>query len=78
MNIKTWALVVVSLIATQGVVVCLITRANKDIFDNRPASHYAQAVAELARKRPVAGMTIRICYGLCLIEVIGLAIAKWA
>lgn len=77
MSIKTWSLVVVLLIAIQGAVIYLITRANKDIFENRPASHYAQAMAELVRKRPVAGMTIRICYGLCLIEVIGLAIAKW-
>jgi hypothetical protein len=78
MNIQTWSLIVVTLIALQMTVVYVITRANQDVFGNRAASHYAQAIAELAKKRPLAGAVIRICYGLCLIEVLGLAIAKYA
>jgi hypothetical protein len=77
MDLKTWALVAVALIAVQMAIVYVITRANSDVFGDRPASAYAQSVAELAKKRPVAGATIRICYGLCLIEVVGLALAKY-
>jgi hypothetical protein len=77
-NIKTWALIVVGLMALQMLVVYLISRANRDIFGNRPASAYGQAVAELAEKRPLAGAVVRICYGLCIVEVIGLALIKYA
>ena len=78
MSLKTWSLIVVALIGLQMAIAYAITRANKDIFNNRPATAYAQAVAELAKRKPLAGAVFRICYALCLIEIAALAIAKYA
>jgi hypothetical protein len=78
MNLKTWSLVVVALVGLQMTIAYGITRANKDIFDKHPANAYAQAIAELAGKKPLSGAVVRICYALCLVELAALAIAKYA
>ena len=50
MNLNTWSLVVVGLIALQMTIAYVITGAYKEVFDNRPANSYAQAISELAKK----------------------------
>ena len=78
MNIKTLSLVVVCLLFIQFMVIWGVTKANKALFNNHPATDYSQAVAELAKKKPVAGFIVQLCYGLSLLELVVLLIAKYS
>jgi hypothetical protein len=78
MTLKTWSLIVIALCTVQMMVVYVVTRLNQTFFEGRPAAAYSSAIADLAKKKPGAALTIRVCYALGVVEILGLAVAKYA
>lgn len=69
-GLKAASLWVVAVMCVQFMVVWIVTRANKEHFDQYPAAAYFRAVADLAKHKPRAALTIRLCYAASLIEVL--------
>jgi hypothetical protein len=76
LSFKNLTLLVIALMAMQGVVIAAVTRANRDAFDGRPAAYYGRAVQELAKLRPAAARVIRVCWALFVVELVALWFAK--
>ena len=60
----------------QMLLVAVITRRYKSIFDKHKAHSYFVAVSELCRVNPLAGYTVRACYAALLVEALLLIFTK--
>ena len=69
------AFAAIGLAAIQMLIAWLVTNANKEYFRG-PASHYGLAIKELGKHKPWAARTIRICYGLLLVEFLVVVLLK--
>ena len=77
MSLKFLVLIAVGLMAAQTFIVIAVTRANHEFFPSLPATHYSQALRELAKSKPLAAFVIRLCYALSLLELLALVFAKY-
>ncbi len=76
MTLRTLTLIIVALMVMQVLVICIATVMNKQYLDRWPAREYSRAIASLAKDKPVAGWTIRLCYLACVMELLTLLAAK--
>lgn len=77
MTLKSLVLTLLPLMALQCVVIFFVTRANKEYFDRRKALEYGHALRDLAKDRPLAALTIKLCNGLYLVELLAVIFAKY-
>ena len=78
MNFKQIVLLTIFLMAIQTIVIAIVTRMHKDVFDKFPhATSYARAIAELAKTKPTAALVIKVCYAASIVELMLLVIFKF-
>lgn len=76
MSLKAFILAIVGLMVVQTFIIIGVTRANEKFFTG-PSTQYARALSELAKAKPTAALVIRICYGLFVLELLAVAVAKY-
>lgn len=75
MTFREMAVVVIVLISIQMLVVWIVTVLNKQYFTGK-AAEYALCIKRLGKDKPLAALTIKICYGASLLEVFVLSLLK--
>ncbi len=69
MNIKDLALYIIVLMGIQMLLVAIITRMNKEFFDDENALKYFIALRRFWAAKPTSAAIIMFCYAACFIEL---------
>lgn len=76
MSLKEISVYTCLLIIIQMCLVMIITRVNKEFFDDKKAINYFKAVTDLTKNKPLAGWVLILCYVACLVEIVALLLIK--